>query len=284
MPAPLKKLLETRNIKKTGNRICSDIQKLHANGIELTAGDTVELGHLAYDRCICPTRAPSLALLVDELFDGVILEKGAARTSDWSRQLSQEQIDYAAKDVYATIMVYKKLMTIMDPKAEMRNSWDDVQAGMKVILYNRSWRSRAAHAEITSTIRNGLVMVTIREEDIITPSSIVGSEVGGTLGEKMKEAKDATPSSSVITVPWKLIYIRRVRTPVGADEGFTINSIVRQVDIDSLEDITFFDQPRTQRVGREDSGYDGDADDRNRSGAQVEAADAHYRGYWWSWR
>ena len=222
-PAPLKNnILQEKSVKKVGNRIFNDVAKLKEWGVELFP--TIELGKLAFARGVSPTRNPALDFLVDRLFHAV-LEKGATRTSHWgsTEPLSLEQIEYAARDVYATIKCYQKLMTIMDPKLEKQLKPNEVTSGMKVVLYNGSWRSQAAQATIVRMLSPRHILVKIGLNDVTTPSSIVESaaefpfvEGKNTLDFLSNEA--AKDKQTSFEVPWKCLYVRKQRAVTAEDK------------------------------------------------------------------
>lgn len=121
VPRCVKDFLEDPHVMKVGNRICSDISKLEGWGIFMAS--TIELGHLARDRAVSPTRAPGLGFLVSTLWPGVETEGkdgDGPRISNWSGRLTVDQIRYASNDGYITMKVYQRLMQIMDPKVERR--------------------------------------------------------------------------------------------------------------------------------------------------------------------
>ena len=85
MPLALKQLLRDSTIIKVENRIFNDISRLKGNNIELR--NTLELGHMAHDRGVTPTRGPSGAKIIDALYPGVQLlgkagEDGSPRRSN----------------------------------------------------------------------------------------------------------------------------------------------------------------------------------------------------------
>lgn len=108
----LRKLIESASIAKTGVAINSaDFGRLR-KFFGLKPRGAFELSHL--HRLITFARDPKdglstrlikLALLV-ELHLGLPLPKGDVRVSNWSKELSQEQKDYAASDAYAGFMLY----------------------------------------------------------------------------------------------------------------------------------------------------------------------------------
>ena len=194
IPAALKKLLEEKSVAKTGNRIHNDIDKL--KGWKVRMHPTVELGHLAKKRCISATKAPSLSFLVKALFDCTLEKEGTPRISEWAKRngLTDQQIEYAAKDAYASIKVYEKLMTIMNPRRDGRLHDSELMGGVAVTLYNPGWKSRASKARLLNSeiIDDDLVLVSITEDDIVyNPSSIVPSIDSSHVQRDEEESKDA---------------------------------------------------------------------------------------------
>jgi hypothetical protein len=112
----LKSILEDPTVAKVGNHICTDVTWLCGLGINMT--NTVDLGHLAFDRMVTPTRAPNLESLVDCLWTGVHVDgkKRYPQLSAWNSILDVKQERYASNDVYIEGMVYKKLMQMSVPK------------------------------------------------------------------------------------------------------------------------------------------------------------------------
>ncbi len=104
-PRSLVMLLENANIKKVGNRVHNERKVMLAWGV--TIKSTVELGHLSHARALT-TRAPALDFLVGLLWPGIFMDKSgdSPRISDWSRYLTDEQVEYGGCDVYATMMAY----------------------------------------------------------------------------------------------------------------------------------------------------------------------------------
>lgn len=108
----LRKLIENAKIAKTGVGILgADFARLRRY-FGLNPQGAFELSHL--DRLVrfaygphhlLDTKMVALAHLVEHHL-GLPLGKGAVRTSNWSKALSQQQIDYAASDAYAGFMLY----------------------------------------------------------------------------------------------------------------------------------------------------------------------------------
>ncbi|KAJ6197991.1 hypothetical protein J3E72DRAFT_438731 [Bipolaris maydis] len=109
----LKKIIEDPNIGKVGvNILKADFSRL-SQYFGLQPKGAIELSHLNRLVKFGPRRPEyvtvklvSLAQQVEEQL-GLPLYKGDVRTSDWSKPLSEEQIDYAAGDAYAGFMLYK---------------------------------------------------------------------------------------------------------------------------------------------------------------------------------
>jgi ribonuclease D len=108
----LKKLIEDPNIGKLGVGILSaDFARLR-RFFHLKPRGAIELSHLyrlvkfgGYKPELVSTKMVSLARLVEDQL-GHPLYKGDVRTSNWSKPLSRDQINYAAGDAYAGYMLY----------------------------------------------------------------------------------------------------------------------------------------------------------------------------------
>jgi ribonuclease D len=108
----LRKLIEDPKIGKLGIGVLSaDFSRLR-KFFHLKPRGAVELSHLYrltkfgdWKPEYISTKMISLANLVEDQF-GYPLYKGDVRTSNWSKPLKQDQIDYAAGDAYAGYMLY----------------------------------------------------------------------------------------------------------------------------------------------------------------------------------
>lgn len=162
-PQALKGLLEDSNVKKVGNRICSDISKMRGWGV--TLGPTIELGHEARARAITPTRAPSLSDIVGSLFNGAEMDgksgdSTSPRVSSWNGKLSDEQCGYASNDGYSTRKAYQRLKQIMDPKVQQPLLVSDIAEGVLVTLYSDGWKTRVANGKLTGNrVNNSRVVI-----------------------------------------------------------------------------------------------------------------------------
>ncbi|KAI0037019.1 ribonuclease H-like domain-containing protein [Vararia minispora EC-137] len=103
------------SIPKLGVNIRNDALKLYRD-YGIVARNIVELGALGcavdprfasiYDRSIV-----ALAKVV-AFYLHRSLDKGPVRTSDWERELTKDQIVYAANDAHCAVMVYRRIMAI----------------------------------------------------------------------------------------------------------------------------------------------------------------------------
>ena len=113
-PAALLQLLADGSILKVGVGIGEDLRRLEkwaasGDGPALACSGGFELVPLAKARSC---RGRGLAALSLELL-GERLQKGGVRTSDWeARELSAEQVEYAAKDAQTSLRVYRALQSM----------------------------------------------------------------------------------------------------------------------------------------------------------------------------
>jgi ribonuclease D len=111
----LRALIESPKIGKLGVGILSaDFARLRRY-FRLDPKGAVELSHIyrlvkfgSWKPELVSTKLVSLARLVEDQL-GHPLYKGDVRTSNWSKPLSQDQINYAAADAYAGLMLYRFL-------------------------------------------------------------------------------------------------------------------------------------------------------------------------------
>eukprot|EP00986_Skeletonema_menzelii_P010611 scaffold5229_cov137-Skeletonema_menzelii.AAC.3 len=240
-PLALKSLLEDPNVGKVGNRIHHDVSKLKSWGVKLASD--IELGHVAFDRCVSPTRAPSVPFLVDRLYPGVTVEgkdvsAGASvRTSNWHKApLTPEQLHYANCDGYVHALLYLRLMQFMNPRVEGKINRCDVVDGMKVVLYLPGFKNRVAMGVIRGMQNNKKVAVEIDLAQAECKSAIVHTvNDDGSTEEEGKSIHSLCSNlgegeSSIIKICWELLYCRRSR--VGEDAPIEINTRTKQVVID----------------------------------------------------
>ncbi|KAI0299388.1 ribonuclease H-like domain-containing protein [Multifurca ochricompacta] len=112
-PQKVKELIESSRVPKTGVNIRNDGMKLYRD-YGLLASNLIELGALACqvdEKFASMFRRPivSLAKMVSYCLHKT-LDKGPVRTSDWSKDLTLEQMKYASNDVHSGLMIFKSLM------------------------------------------------------------------------------------------------------------------------------------------------------------------------------
>lgn len=108
----LRSIIESPDISKCGVAVINaDFSRLQ-KWFGLEPRGAFELSHLhnlvtygAADPANCTTKLRQLAQQVEEHL-GMPLHKGTVRISNWSRPLSDDQIQYAAADAYAGFMLY----------------------------------------------------------------------------------------------------------------------------------------------------------------------------------
>jgi len=111
LPKSLLALLRHRNVTLTGINIQYDIQKLardfNVNLTSVLRKNVVDLNDFANEQLNFPkNKRWGLASLTHYLFDVKLNKKLSVRASDWSRGLSQAQLEYAATDAYASWLCY----------------------------------------------------------------------------------------------------------------------------------------------------------------------------------
>ncbi|KAI0052356.1 ribonuclease H-like protein [Auriscalpium vulgare] len=114
-PEKVKEVIENPRVTKLGAMIRGDGKKLYRD-FGILARGLVELGAFAgqMDRAFAtayPRGIVALARIVD-FYLKKELRKGDVRTSDWSRPLSPEQIQYAADDSHCALMAYESILSV----------------------------------------------------------------------------------------------------------------------------------------------------------------------------
>jgi len=120
MAPSLRRILESPGITKTGVAVLSADGRRLKKYFRLSPRGLLELSHLHNLATYTESNEPAkinkkmigLAALTKNWLGGLEMHKGKVRTSDWSKPLEQEQIEYAAADAYAGYMLFR----IMDEK------------------------------------------------------------------------------------------------------------------------------------------------------------------------
>jgi hypothetical protein len=232
-PPSLKILLESETIKKVANRISSDKSKLKEIGINLAGA--VELGWLAKERGIVNRRNPNLEELVEKLFDCGIDKDGKIRLSDWSKQeLSKQQIQYAAIDVYAHMFCYLKLLSMpfLDPKKVKAPKMSELKNGESVLLYTKNHQSVVASAVFVvgqpintlfgTTASTSIATVRVARDDVRILSAVVCERGSVSLAQLLQEDVVEEEATGFIEIPWKLKDLRASTTSIEPQEQISV--------------------------------------------------------------
>ncbi|KAH9043609.1 ribonuclease H-like domain-containing protein [Lactarius hengduanensis] len=122
-PRKVKEIIESSKVPKMGVNIRNDGRKLFCD-YGILSSNLIELGALAGQidsnfASIFKRPIVSLASVVSYYLKKA-LDKGPVRTSDWSKDLTRDQMIYASNDVHSGLMVYKSLMkTAQSSKAKL---------------------------------------------------------------------------------------------------------------------------------------------------------------------
>ncbi|KAJ9096429.1 hypothetical protein QFC21_005251 [Naganishia friedmannii] len=114
-PSKLREIVEDPKVYKLGVNVIGDAQKLVRDYGNLYMKGVLDLSYIAraVDAANCKPGGSKIALAkLCEAYTGCELDKGPVRQSDWSKRLSQAQMDYAANDVYSTMVIYNTLMSL----------------------------------------------------------------------------------------------------------------------------------------------------------------------------
>ena len=247
-PLVLKTLLEDSNVRKVGNRIKqADVKKLEGWGVEMKS--VVELGHLTQARGLSPTKAPSLESICNKLYPGVVMEGKdtsngpTPRISNWGNApLSTDQLAYANCDGYTTVVLYKRTMQFMDPRAEGKIRRREVDVGSEVVLYLPGLKMRVGRGIIRGTRDNNKYVIVEIDLDaadcksamvhVVNEDDSIETETKSILSLRSALSDG---DSSVVRIRWELIYCRRRRDPVGDNNPVEISTYTKQVVIENDE-------------------------------------------------
>ena len=151
LPDVLRELLEDPNILKVGCNIFNDRTKLMADyNLDLPKDIFINISTLAVKRRLL-TKSMSLKDMVYYMLGLKLKKPDSIRLSDdWTNiPLSEEQIQYAALDSYAGILVYSKIIIGQDPIFD-DFSPSSIEPGSKVNLYDSSGSTIIAIGVVTS--------------------------------------------------------------------------------------------------------------------------------------
>ena len=166
------------------------------------------------------------------------------RISDWSSQLSDDQLKYCAGDAYTTIMVYLKLMQIMDPKVQRKLNVNDITEGLVVAVYSSGWKTRVADATVVGKGKTGhyvrLKLDLGRKEKICTPGTFIDviQEDGSTRTEAISALYLESEVPPTVEFEWSLHFCRQIVNRSESDVPIQINTEQKQVARDESEPST----------------------------------------------
>ena len=112
LPHYLKRVLEHPKISFSGNRIQVDVAKMERDfQVKFLQDNLIKLDHLCYEKGIFETKRSSLEKQCLKVLGFLLPKDPAVRCSDWSskKHLTQSQIQYAARDAWASHLIAKKL-------------------------------------------------------------------------------------------------------------------------------------------------------------------------------
>jgi len=214
VPKVLKGILENEAVLKCGNRFHNDVKMLEECRVHVKGW--IELGHEAYKRGVSATRAPPLDALLAKLFDGAVLKKdGSVRCGPWDQKepLTEIQQQYAACDSYATMMVYRKLMTmpIINIDQRLESVVENYPIQSRVYLFGRSFSVLIGHGTVIGQDhQNSLLRVKFDTSSVVAQGALLLDKnetiTAWINNEQARAAKDrCEPSFELL---WKVSFIR----------------------------------------------------------------------------
>ncbi|KAJ9106740.1 hypothetical protein QFC19_003052 [Naganishia cerealis] len=114
-PSKLREIIQDPKTYKLGVNVSGDAQKLVRDYGDIYMKGILDLSYIAraVDAANCRPGNTKIALAKLCLaYTGCELDKGPVRQSNWSKRLSQAQMDYAANDVYSTMVIYNTLLSL----------------------------------------------------------------------------------------------------------------------------------------------------------------------------
>lgn len=134
IPENLKTLLASESFLKTGRNVGGDLKKLQDQfDLEYNSQSVVELGTLCSNKGIANGHS-SLAAFCEATLNLSLPKPQDIRISNWSnRNLSKEQLEYAALDAYCSLKVYEKAVQHVSKNTRLTS--DISRVGMAVSIY-----------------------------------------------------------------------------------------------------------------------------------------------------
>ncbi|PPQ80024.1 hypothetical protein CVT24_003845, partial [Panaeolus cyanescens] len=180
LPKELINFLANPLIRKVGRNVNSDLKQLQDsldNTPPFCGG--VDLAHLAKQRNVISNASASLSDLCAVVLKKCLRKNITARTSaEWEQpNLSEDHVNYAACDAYASLLIYNQLMTLRVPQSLPSNPTPRAP----VLIYHSSSRStviaRGSLARSESNVYDAInltptrILVTVHE--VFVPAAIM---------------------------------------------------------------------------------------------------------------
>jgi len=166
-PAQLITFLANPQIIKVGRNVLLDLKYLQedsTSSIAFVGG--IDLAHRAKEKGIINDARASLSDLCIKVLSAVLPKDFNMRVNaEWSGDLNQDQIQYAALDAWASLKIYQKLENIRVPVSIDFTS--NVPAGTKVFIYQQDRTNIIAHGTISPDIISNYQGVNITKTRIL---------------------------------------------------------------------------------------------------------------------
>lgn len=190
-PVKLKSLLESTRVLKTGKSVSGDISRLTQSYSNLDESKlratSIDLGKLCKERNIVEKATVSLSKLSRVLL-GKILDK-SERLTDWSKELSAKQIQYAAIDAHVSLLIYNSAIKF----AKLGSSFDQAEPGDLFTLLGRDRQLETARVEFCNYSNTRRTKAVVKLDKIV--SSVSNSEIPSRL---WKINENVTVSTSLL--------------------------------------------------------------------------------------
>lgn len=112
LPSALKDILEHPKVHFAGNKVEVDVQFLQRDfNLKMSSENLIRLNHLCYEKGFFPAKNSSLENQCSKVLGFLLPKDKDVRCSNWSNntRLTAKQIEYAARDVWASYLIAKKL-------------------------------------------------------------------------------------------------------------------------------------------------------------------------------
>lgn len=118
IPTALKALLTDKSISKAGRNVGGDFNKISRDW-KVVPESPLELGRLCRERGLVENGAVGLEALTIAAVGQRLVKDAFVRASGWDKELTAAQKDYAAKDVWASLLVARAALLRADHTAHL---------------------------------------------------------------------------------------------------------------------------------------------------------------------